>query len=162
MTGMEETHKRWCGNCGAEIKARHLGSVKIGDSDVAIGYCERCNAFGVPIGEDEKTYRERMADAKRRVPKGWSTRQCEDGTLELKRGVPCRWLWLLPICLAVFVASALVAGYFMNIGELDLIFIAVFAAAVAMFFGLCFICCFISTRSRCLAQNRCSVFIRCM
>ena len=40
---MEETHKRQCGNCGAEIQARHLGSVKIGDSDVAIGYCERCN-----------------------------------------------------------------------------------------------------------------------
>ena len=38
---MEETYKRRCGNCGAEMQARHLGSVKVGDSDVAIGYCER-------------------------------------------------------------------------------------------------------------------------
>ena len=52
---MEETHQRRCGTCGAEIQARHLGSVKLGDSDVAIDYCERCNAFGVPIGEDERT-----------------------------------------------------------------------------------------------------------
>ena len=86
---MEEANKRRCWMCGAEIQARHLGSVKVEDSDVAIGYCERCNAFGVPIGEDEKTYRERMAEAKRRVPKGWSMRQCEDGSLELRRGVPC-------------------------------------------------------------------------
>ena len=139
LTGMEETHKRRCGNCGAEIQARHLGSVKIGDSDVAIGYCERCNAFGVPIGEDEKTYRERMADAKLRVPKGWSMRQCEDGSLELRRGVPCCWLLVFPVGFAVFVASILVAGHFMNIGDMDLrwsVFIAVFAAAVAGFFGL--------------------------
>ena len=136
---MEEIHKLRCENCGAEIQARHLGSVKIGDSDVAIGYCERCNAFGVPIGEDEKTYRERMADAKRCVPKGWSMRQCEDGSLELGRGVPFRWLWAFPVGLAVFVAGALVAGYFMNIGDMNLswpVFIGVFAAAVAMFFGL--------------------------
>ena len=136
---MEETHKRRCGNCGTEIQARHLGSVKVGDSDVAIDYCERCNAFGVPIGEDEKTYRERMAEAKLRVPKGWSMRQCEDGSLELRRGVPFRWLWVFPVGFAVFVASILVAGYFMNIGDMNLrwsVFIAVFTAAVAMFFGL--------------------------
>ena len=136
---MEETHKRRCGNCGTEIQARHLGSVKVGDSDVAIDYCERCNAFGVPIGEDEKTYRERMAEAKLRVPKGWSMRQCEDGSLELRRGVPFRWLWVFPVGFAVFVAGALVAGYFMNTGGTNLrwpVFIAVFAAAVAMFFGL--------------------------
>ncbi len=42
---MEETHKRRCGTCGAEIQSRHLGSVKIGGSDVAIGYCERCKKY---------------------------------------------------------------------------------------------------------------------
>ena len=87
---MEEMLKNRCGNCGAEIQAQHLGNCKIGDVDVPVGYCERCNAFCVSIGEDEKPYRERMAEAKSRVPKGWSMRQSEDGSLELKRGVPCR------------------------------------------------------------------------
>jgi ribosome-binding protein aMBF1 (putative translation factor) len=93
LTDMEEANKRRCWMCGAEIQARHLGSVKIGDSDVAIGYCERCNAFGVPIGEDEKTYRERMADAKRRVPKGWSMRQCEDGSRIFTASVDLDGMW---------------------------------------------------------------------
>ena len=86
---MEEMLKNRCGNCGAEIRAQHLGNYKVGDMDVPVGYCERCNAFYVPIGEDEKPYRKRMAEAKSRVPKGWSMRQSEDGSLELKRGVPC-------------------------------------------------------------------------
>ncbi len=38
---MEEAHKRRCWMCGAEIQARHLGSVKVEDSDVAIGCCDR-------------------------------------------------------------------------------------------------------------------------
>lgn len=97
---MEETCKNRCGNCGAEIQAQHLGKYQYGDGDVPVGYCERCNEFTVTIGEDEKPYRERMAEAKSRVPKGWSRRQCEDGVLELKRGVPWRWLWAFPIGLA--------------------------------------------------------------
>ena len=43
--------------CGAEIQARHLGSVKVGETDVAIDYCERCNTITVPIGDGEKPYR---------------------------------------------------------------------------------------------------------
>ena len=49
--------KNRCGNCGAEIRAQHLGNCKVGDMDVPVGYCERCNEFAVPIGEDEKPYR---------------------------------------------------------------------------------------------------------
>ena len=113
---MEERCKNRCGVCGAGIAARHLGSVKIGGADVAIGYCERCNAFAVPIGEDEKPYRERVADARLRVPKGWSMRQCEDGSLELKRGVPCRWLWAFPIGFALLVAMAWAAFAIVTMG----------------------------------------------
>ena len=83
---MEESCQIRCGNCGAEIRAQHLGKYQYGDGEVSIGYCERCNAFGVPIGEDEKPYRERMAEARLRIPKGWARQQCEDGSLELKRG----------------------------------------------------------------------------
>lgn len=101
---MEELCKSRCGMCGAEMAARHLGSVKIGDADVAVGYCEWCNEFAVPIGEDEKPYRERMAEAKSRVPKGWSRRQCEDGSLELRHGAPWRWLWAFPVGFVVLVA----------------------------------------------------------
>ena len=121
-----------CGICGAEIRERHLGSVKVGDTNVAIDYCERCNTFTVPIGDGEKPYRKRMADAKLLIPKGWSRRQREDGSLELKRGVPCRWLWAFPIGLVAFVASVLAACYFMHIGDMNLqwqVFLAVFAGA---------------------------------
>ena len=100
---MEERCKSRCGNCGAEIRSQHLGKYQYGDGAVPIGYCERCNAFTVPIGEDEKPYRERMADARLRVPKGWSRRQCKDGSLELRRGVPCRWLWAFPVGLVLLV-----------------------------------------------------------
>ena len=124
-----------CGICGAEIRERHLGSVKVGDADVAIDYCERCNTFTVPIGDDEKPYRKRMADAKLLIPKGWSRRLCEDGSLELRRGVPCRWLWAFPIGLVAFVASVLAAGYFMSIGDMALqpqVLFAVFVGAVTI------------------------------
>ena len=94
---MEETCKKRCGVCGAEIQAKHRGKYQYGDGDVPIGYCERCNAFAVLIGDNEKPYNERMAEAKLRTPKGWSRRQCEDGSLELKRRVPRRWLWAFPV-----------------------------------------------------------------
>ena len=132
-----------CGICGAEIQARHLGSVKVGDADVAIDYCERCNTFTVPIGDGEKPYRKRMADTKLLIPKGWSRRQCEDGSLELRRGVPYRWLWAFPIGLVAFVASVLAACYFMHIGDMNLqwqVFLLVFAGAVSILvfgFALC-------------------------
>ena len=100
---MEERCKSRCGNCGAEIHARHLGKYQYGDGVVPIGYCERCNAFTVPIGEDEKPCRERIADARLRIPRGWSRRQCEDGSLELRRGVPFRWLWAFPVGLVLLV-----------------------------------------------------------
>ena len=100
---MEETHKSRCGLCGAGIAAQHLGSVKIGDADVAVGYCEHCNTFALLIGDDEKPYNKRMAAAKLHMPNGWSMRQCEDGSLELKRGVPCRWLWAFPVGLTLLV-----------------------------------------------------------
>lgn len=109
---MEESCISRCGMCGAEIKAQHLGNACVGDMDVQIGYCERCNAFVVPVGEGEKSYRERMADAKQRVPKGWTARQCEDGSLELRRGVPCRWLWAFPVGLAGVVFFVWVAANF--------------------------------------------------
>lgn len=109
---MNITCKSRCGNCGAEIRAQHLGNANIGDADVQIGYCERCNEFTMPIGENEKPYRERMAEAKLRVPRGWSRRQCEDGSLELKRGVPCRWLWAFPAGLALLVFFTWVAKAF--------------------------------------------------
>ena len=69
---MEEAHKRRCGMCGAEIQARHLGSVKIGDSDVGIGYCERCSAFGVPMDSVDGfgvMYRGSFFDSNAVIPK---------------------------------------------------------------------------------------------
>ena len=109
---MEKSDKRRCGCCGAEIKEKHLGNHEYGDGDVSAGYCERCNAFTVPIGDGEKSYSESMAEAKRRVPAGWSMRQQEDGSTEIKRGVPFRWLWALPVGLAVLVLSVLMAAVF--------------------------------------------------
>ena len=109
---MEEMLKNRCGNCGAEIRAQHLGNCKVGDMDVPVGYCERCNAFYVPIGEDEKPYRKRRAEAKSRVPKGWSMRQCEDGSLELKRCDPCRWLLAFLVGLGALVFFVWVAMTF--------------------------------------------------
>ena len=124
-----------CEICGAEIRERHLGSVNVGDTNVAIDYCERCNTFTVPIGDGEKPYRKRMADAKLLIPKGWSRRQREDGSLELKRGVPCRWLWAFPIGLVAFVASVLAACCFMSIGDMALqpqVLFVVFVGAVSI------------------------------
>ena len=106
---MNITCKSRCGNCGAEIQAQHLGKYQYGDGDVPVGYCERCNEFTFTIGEDEKPYRERMAEAKLRIPKGWSRRQCEDGSIELKRDVPRRWLWAFPVGFTVIVYCAWVA-----------------------------------------------------
>ncbi len=135
---MEEMLKNRCGNCGAEIRAQHLGNCKVGDMDVPVGYCERCNAFDVPIGEDEKPYRERMAEAKSRVPKGWSMRQCEDGSLELKRGVPYRWLWAVPIGLAGLAFFAWALENFAYLSENELrwtMFLAVVGGAVSIIIG---------------------------
>ena len=91
-----------CGDCGAAIRGRHLGNVTIGDVDVQIGYCERCNAFTVVIDEDEKPYHVRMHEARRCVPKGWSTRTV-DGMLELCEHMPLRWLWAFPVGILVMI-----------------------------------------------------------
>ena len=137
---VEESCISRCGMCGAEIKAQHLGNAHVADVDVQIGYCERCNAFAVPIGEDEKPYRERIAEAKRRVPKGWTARECEDGSLELRRGVPCRWLWAFPVGLAGLVFFAWVAANFALICESNHkwpVLLAAFGFAVGIFFWIC-------------------------
>ena len=135
---MEETLKNRCGNCGAEIRAKHLGNCKIGDVDVPVGYCERCNEFAVSIGEDEKPYHERMAEAKSRVPKGWSMRQCEDGSLELKRCVPYRWLWAFLVGLAGLAFFAWALENFAYLSENELrwtMFLAVVGGAVSIIIG---------------------------
>ena len=126
--------KNRCGNCGAELRARHLGMTRIGDSDIPIGYCESCNTFIVPVGADEKSYRERLAEAKAKVPKGWSVRLDADGLPVLRRGLPLRWLWTFPACAVVLYGFAWVLAHFTYLSETNQfwpIFAAILAAAVA-------------------------------
>lgn len=153
---MEETCKNKCGMCGAGIAAKHLGSVKIGDADVAIGYCERCNAFALTIGDDEKPYNERMAEARLRTPKGWSRRQCEDGTLELKRRVPCRWLWAFLVGTALLVfcvcAAAMAVDLFFANSQIWTAFIATLGFASGIFAWIYALCSLTARRYR-LGRN---------
>lgn len=153
---MEETCKKRCGICGAGIAAKHLGSVKIGDADVAVGYCERCNTFVVTIGDGEKPYNERMAEAKQHTPKGWSRRQCEDGSLELKRRVPRRWLWAFPVgsVLLVFCvcAAARAVDLFFANSQIWTAFIATLGFASGILAWICALCRLTARRYR-LGRN---------
>lgn len=152
---MEETCKKRCGVCGAGIAAKHLGSVKIGDADVAVGYCERCNTFVVTIGDGEKPYNERMAEAKQHTPKGWSRRQCEDGSLELKRCVPYRWLWafLVGSVLLVFcVWAANAVDLFFGSSQIWTAFIATLGFACGILAWVCALCRLTARRYR-LGRN---------